>query len=181
MKIGTRSLLFGVHQFLWHPITVFLAWHYLYGWPTWKECVCIVCHDWGYWGSPNMDGPEGEDHPRRSALIVAQLFGFGYEHYLVLLHSRHFAKRTHNRPSKLCFADKLSIAYDPNWFYLLRAQLSGEIREYRKMSSDSGFVPAEEPDWVWLIFAKETYIKLGLSMDADSVPYQHSSRETNRN
>lgn len=29
MNVGTKSLLFGVHQFIWHPITVTLAWHRL--------------------------------------------------------------------------------------------------------------------------------------------------------
>ncbi|MCK5235828.1 MAG: hypothetical protein KAR06_02490, partial [Deltaproteobacteria bacterium] len=60
--VGTKSLLFGVHQFIWHPITVLIAWCKLYGWPTWPELVCIIVHDWGYWGKPNMDGPEGEKH-----------------------------------------------------------------------------------------------------------------------
>lgn len=57
--VGTRSLLFGVHQFLWHPWTVYRAWRYLYGKPTWREVVCIFLHDLGYFGKPNMDGEEG--------------------------------------------------------------------------------------------------------------------------
>lgn len=56
MKTGTKSLLFGVHQFIWHPLTVLLAWIKLYGWPAWEELVCIIIHDWGYWGKSNMDG-----------------------------------------------------------------------------------------------------------------------------
>jgi hypothetical protein len=59
MKVGQRSLLYGVHQFLWHPITVLIAWWVLFGRPTWRELVCIIIHDWGYWNCPNMDGPEG--------------------------------------------------------------------------------------------------------------------------
>lgn len=65
MNVGTRSLLIGAHQFLWHPITVFFAWCELYGLPNWKECVCIFIHDIGYWEKWNMDGgptklPNGE-------------------------------------------------------------------------------------------------------------------------
>lgn len=68
MTTGTKSLLFGVHQFLWHPLTVLLAWVYLYrSFPNPKELLCIFVHDWGYWGCPNMDGPEGERHPERAA------------------------------------------------------------------------------------------------------------------
>lgn len=26
MRIGTKSILFGVHQFIWHPVTVYIAW-----------------------------------------------------------------------------------------------------------------------------------------------------------
>ena len=46
---------------------------------------------------------------------------------LVLLHSRRYAKVHGLEPSKLCWADKLSIMYDPEWFYLLRARASGEL------------------------------------------------------
>ena len=34
MKVGTRSLLFGSHQFMLHPLFVAIAWRRLYGrWP----------------------------------------------------------------------------------------------------------------------------------------------------
>jgi len=47
MKVGTKSLLWGVHQIFWHPLTVTLAWRELYKkWPSWKEFVCIFIHDW---------------------------------------------------------------------------------------------------------------------------------------
>lgn len=63
IPMGTRSLLVGAHQFLWHPLTVFLSWHDLYGkWPNWKVCVCIFIHDWGYWGCKDMEGKEGWHH-----------------------------------------------------------------------------------------------------------------------
>ena len=34
MPVGTRSLLYGVHHIIWHPITVLIAWWILYGAPT---------------------------------------------------------------------------------------------------------------------------------------------------
>src|SRR5205814_2173543 len=49
-------------------------------------------------------------------------------------HSRFLAKQRGGQPSALCLADKLSIALEPWWFYLPRANLSGEVREYMSKS-----------------------------------------------
>lgn len=75
MKIGTRSLLFGAHQFLIHPWFVAEAWRRLFGFP-WdpRLWVLFFVHDWGYFGKPNMDGPEGERHPYLGAEIMHRLF-----------------------------------------------------------------------------------------------------------
>jgi hypothetical protein len=148
MKLGTKSLLFGVHQVLWHPFTVWRAWRHLYGRPTWRECVCIMIHDWGYFGCPEMDGPEGELHPLEGAAIAGFLFGPKY-YDLVLLHSRHLANKMGLPPSKLCWADKLSMRFEPQWFYLLRARVTGEILEYRRKADASGFIPYLAPDKAW--------------------------------
>jgi hypothetical protein len=125
-----------------------------------------------------MDGPEGEAHPRRSAKIILKLFG-GFqrckdEYYLVEYHSRHYAKRYGAQPSKLCWADKYSIAYDPAWFYLLRAHLSGEIHEYREMSAKNCWgISLEESDWVWFQRGRDQMMKLGESMNPTEIGYQH--------
>lgn len=168
MKTGMKSLLFGVHQFIWHPITVWLAWLRLYGRPTWRESVCIIIHDWGYWFTPNMDGPEGERHPEFGAHIAGKLFGRAY-YELVLLHSRHYAKIVGKEPSKLCWADKLSILYDPKWFYLIRAISSGEIKEYRQNAK--GWIPLERSHSFWFDWIKLKFIKLAEERKADGVPY----------
>ena len=86
MRVGTKSLLFGVHQFLWHPVTVILAWRKLYGWPSARETVCILVHDGGYWKAADMDGEWGMNHPELGAKIAGSLFGDTY-YDLVLLHS----------------------------------------------------------------------------------------------
>lgn len=150
MKTGTKSLLFGVHQVLWHPLTVWLAWRKLYGAPTWRELACIIIHDWGYWGSPEMDGPVGSMHPVRSALMAVNL-GLGFEaHEEILNHSRHLAFKLGHQPSRLCWADKYSMLYDPAWFYLIRARMSGELAEYRQRAADAGFIGLDRPDHEWL-------------------------------
>lgn len=73
MKVGTRSLLFGLHQFLLHPIFVELAWRRLYGRPSTREALAILLHDWGYWGIARMEGGEADEHPRWAARVMGWL------------------------------------------------------------------------------------------------------------
>lgn len=147
MKVGTKSLLFGVHNVVWHPWTVIRAWRHLYGrWPTLDEAICIFVHDWGYWGCSNMDGAEGRRHPETGAAWAFVLVAL--RHWLccraeetlgkraeaaegmTLYHSSHYARLNGTQPSALYLPDKVSILFEPRWFYLLRARLSGEIYEY---------------------------------------------------
>lgn len=139
MNVGTKSVLFGVHNFLWHPLTVGMSWFALYGKaPRWHEWVAIFCHDVGYWGAPNMDGPEGRQHPVRGAELAYEIVyamcrdeDVAHGAYrLALGHSRFFAKDRGIPVSALFRADKACIYFDPAWFYILRATLSGEIHEY---------------------------------------------------
>ena len=157
LAIGKKSLLFGVHQFLWHPYTVYRAWKHLYGTPNFKELVCIFIHDWGYWICTDIDGETGIRHPELGAKIAGKLFGQKY-YELVLYHSRYCAKEAGQSPSKLCWADKLSIRYEPRWWYLFRARLSGEIKEFRKNAVD--YIPFEAKDSEWFEWLKVNFIKV---------------------
>lgn len=153
MKLGTKSLLFGVHQFIWHPITVAKAWRHINGrWPCWRTTICIIVHDWGYWGCAEMDGKEGEQHPRRGAAIASWLLDEPEDTTWLnfcLGHSRTMARILNIEQSKLCGPDKLSIAFDPAPFYIFRARLTGELAEYRTNAERNGFMPAVVPDRVW--------------------------------
>ncbi len=158
MKTGTKSLLFGVHQFLWHPITVLLAWRKLYGkFPNWWESLAIFCHDLGYWGKVSMDGPDGKSHPYAGARIgksVALFLGArectaAYVESLILGHSRSFCEAECKKISDLCDPDKLSVLFDPAWFYWLRGTLSGEIQEYWHREEDRQENPIKS-SWAWL-------------------------------
>ena len=142
MRIGTRSLLYGAHCFFIHPWFVALAWTRLFGFP-WdpRLWVAFIVHDWGYWGLPNMDGKEGEQHPIVGAMIMS-LFGSKW-YWLCLNHSRYFAKWMHEEPSRLCYADKLSFCLTPWWIYLPMAWTTGELKGYME---DGKRVVAEEPD-----------------------------------
>ena len=155
MKTGTRSLLFGVHQFLYHPVTVWLAWLRLYGArPTWREALCILVHDWGYWGCPEMDGHQGREHPMLGAAIVGRLLGDEYAD-LVRYHSRTLAKLHGEWPSKLAWPDKLHLLYYPRRFYLFLARLSGELAEYRReAASYTDKCPLSATDEQWFEWVK---------------------------
>lgn len=142
MKIGTKSVLFGAHQFMIHPWFVAYAWWKLYGFPFDPRLwVAFFVHDLGYIGKPNMDGPEGESHPEFGARIMS-VFDHGQGrrpedhpfhaswYCFCFFHSRFLAGAWCKLPSRLCMADKLAIALEPWWLYLPRVILSGEINEY---------------------------------------------------
>ncbi len=171
MKTGTKSLLFGVHQFMWHPFTVWLAWIWLYRRPpSFKETVCIIIHDWGYWGCADMDDEEGERHPLRGALIAERLFGWDY-YRLCFLHSRHYARSYQQEPSLLCWADKLSILFEPWWLYLPRALASGELHGYRDLAANAGFIPLSATHREWHQWIRDRLSTLGREKRGDAVPY----------
>lgn len=129
MKVGTRSVLFGVHCFFIHPVLLFIAWWKLYGFPFDPRLwIAFFVHDLGYIGKPNMDGPEGEQHPYVGAKIM-RIFGKKW-YWFTLLHSRYLAKQLNREPSRLCVADKLVIAIEPSWLYLPRAIATGEIHDF---------------------------------------------------
>jgi hypothetical protein len=134
MKIGTKSILFGAHQFALHPALLFVAWWRLYGFPFDPRLwVAFVIHDLGYWGKPNMDGPEGETHVEWAAGVMRRLFGDRWGDFC-LYHSRFYAKRDGRHFSRLCVADKLVIVMEPSWLYLPRVWATGEIWEYMRIA-----------------------------------------------
>lgn len=134
MRVGTKSVLFGAHQFILHPLFVVYAWWKLYGFPAdLRLWVAFFVHDLGYWGLPNMDGPEGERHVEWGARLMARWFGTEWG-YFCLYHSRFYAKRDDQHFSRLCVADKLAVAIEPWWLYLPRVIASGEVHEYMALA-----------------------------------------------
>jgi hypothetical protein len=154
VRVGTKSILFGGHQFLIHPWFVAWAWWRLFGFPLDPRLwVAFFVHDLGYLGKPNMDGPEGERHVELGASVMHRLFDWipyrieweGHEPRGVyvrntrwrdfcLYHSRFYAKRDGQSFSRLCVADKLAIVLTPAWLYLPLVRLTGEIHEYMKLA-----------------------------------------------
>jgi hypothetical protein len=172
MTTGTKSLLIGVHQFAWHPLVVALAWVRLYHrLPTWREAICIVIHDWGYWGKPRMDDDQGETHPELGARIAERFLGYEYGD-LCRYHSRHYARTWSHHPSMLCWPDKLSILYEPWWMYLPRAWASGELAEYRRTADRSGHVPLSATHREWYAWCQDRLAKIAQAQRGDVVSYQ---------
>ena len=153
MTIGTRSVLFGAHCFFLHPWFVALAWWKLYGFPLnpllW---IAFFVHDLGYVGKPNMDGVEGEQHPYLGAEILYCITRSDRWFEFCLFHSRYLTKRLGGKPSRLCFADKLSFALTPRWLYLPMTRATGELAEYLKnaQKADSAhWKPTGEDAKLW--------------------------------
>lgn len=147
MKIGTKSILFGAHCFLIHPVIIFIAWWKLYGFP-WdpRLWIAFFVHDLGYWGKPNMDGPEGQTHPELGAKIMS-IFGKEWADF-TRDHSRFYAEIRNVNFSRLCVADKLAIGIEPQWLYLPRVIWTGEVLEYIQMSCKSFMTIPEWNLWV---------------------------------
>lgn len=136
MRVGTKSVLYGAHCFLLHPIFVAIAWTRLFGFPLDPRIwIAFFVHDLGYIGKPNMDGIEGETHVELGAKIMS-VFGKEWSDFS-RFHSRYYAKKFGAKPSKLCFADKLSFACTPSWLYLPMVNATGEINEYLQKAKKS--------------------------------------------
>lgn len=160
MKTGMKSVIFGVHNAIFHPLTVWLAWIALYKkLPGLWETVAIILHDTpGYWTCAHMDDAEGEQHPLRGARWVRAIVFFftrdrakaDFYYNFTRYHSRYLAARDGAQPSALAWADKYCVHFDPAWFYLFRARLSGELKEYRANAAlDRSFLTDRE--WyAWL-------------------------------
>lgn len=155
MKIGTKSLLFGAHQFILHPIVTAIAWTMLYGVPRDPRLfVAFLVHDWGYAGKDDMDGREGESHPIRGAAIMRLLFGKAWGDF-TLYHSRFYARRRNRTYSRLAVADKLASAILPPWIYVPMVLATGEIQEYMQYTSmkegSASLIgaSARRNAWVW--------------------------------
>jgi hypothetical protein len=150
LKIGTRSLLFGAHQFLLHPLCLAIAWTKLYGFPRdFRLWAAFFLHDIGYFGCRDMDGLDGQHHPELGAKIMGRLFGHEWEMFC-LGHSRFHAHLLGIKISRLCIADKLATAIVPAWLYLPMVKVTGELPGYMAISNVLGnAIPAPESATEW--------------------------------
>jgi len=130
MRVGTKSILFGVHNILVHPLSVAIAWWKLYGFPGDPRLWCaFILHDLGYWGLSAMESVGSETHVELGARIMTWLFGAPWGEFCAS-HSRCFARSRGVPVSQLCIADKLAFVLTPPWLYLPLARATGELQEY---------------------------------------------------
>jgi hypothetical protein len=134
--VGTKSVLFGAHCLLVHPVMVGLGWGKLFGFP-WdiRLWFAFALHDVGYVGRDNMDGASGEQHVILGARIMGWLFGPAWADECYR-HSRYWSQRMGMPVSRLCLADKLAFAITPAWLYLPMARWTGELAEYMERSQE---------------------------------------------
>lgn len=144
MKIGTKSMLYGAHCIIIHPVFVAIAWMKLYGWP-WdpRYWIAFLVHDLGYLGKSDMDGNEGETHPELGGKIMS-FFGQSWAEFC-MYHSKYYSDRCGKKPSRLYAADKLAMALEPEWLYMARVRSTGEISEYMQKARDGMF--QSQGDW----------------------------------
>jgi hypothetical protein len=160
-RIGTRSLLVGVHTWWLHPLFTAAGWWELFGPPLDPRLwVAFLVHDWGYWQMEHMDDAVGQTHPLLGGRIMGALFGQRWNDF-TRLHSRYYARLEGRPPSPLCAADKLATARVPLGLYLLQCRLSGELAEYLAFARQDGFYTGDSPaEWARRLqahFAAEAY------------------------
>lgn len=158
MKLGTKSLLFGAHQFILHPYFVLVAYTKLYGFPFDPRIwLAILVHDWGYWGKESMDDAKGQTHPELGGKIMEFLFGKKWGDF-TKFHSRYYAKLEGKLPSKLCAADKYVLHCTPEWLYLWQVKASGEVWEYIHLADNRKFYQGDNIRY-WYLGLKEFWLK----------------------
>lgn len=149
MTTGTKSLLFGIHQFIFHPLLVFIAWIKFYKQlPNIKEIICIIIHDWGYWGVEDIKGEEGDKHPEVGAKLAGKLLGKKWNDF-ILGHSSFYIARNEVKQSKLLAPDKYWHCIIPFWLYRFLATLSGEWKIYRGLTNSRQVAPLFVKDIEW--------------------------------
>lgn len=149
VKLGTKTLLFGVHQVVIHPLFVTIAWIKIYrSVPSWRELLCIIIHDWGYWGKSNLKDADGDRHPEYGAALAGKLFGPEWRDF-ILGHSSFYMCRHNVARSKLFAPDKYWHCMIPLWLYKVLAVPSGEFRHYREMNHARQVAEPHESDAEW--------------------------------
>lgn len=78
MNEGTKSYLFGCHQFLMHPLQVIRAWRMEYGtWPEWWQIIGIFLHDIGVCGRQYLSDDKAKiGHWKRGAHLARDIVRF---------------------------------------------------------------------------------------------------------
>ncbi len=182
MTQGTKSFLFGCHQFLLHPYFILKAWKFWYGkYPNWREIVCIFIHDIGIIGLDYLEKGRKDGHWNKGALLVKRLFGRKYFNFCAghtdewhFLGSELLKDKTASR-SKLFIPDKISYLFCPLWWlkwctylegFLKRAGVSHlQWREMVKQNMIESFPKGSHRLFSEIIAEREERRKAGVGFD----------------
>lgn len=136
MKIGTKTLLFGLHQFMLHPALMLIAYIKVFKTcPSLLEIVAIIVHDWGYFGKEGIDSKGGEYHPYLGAKICRLLFGpKGWD--FCIGHNDEVRLKEGVARSRLYTVDKYYYILIPVWLHRLLGDISGESLEIAERGNE---------------------------------------------
>jgi len=130
MKEGTISVLYGAHSIV-HSYYVWKAWKILYKkYPSFKETICILVHDLGYFGMNYYSEKSNDGHAELGAEIAHLLLDTPYDNtykYLILGHSGSACKKYGIIRSKLERPDEYSWLIAPLWWVKWTAKIENYI------------------------------------------------------
>jgi len=120
MTEGTKSYLFGCHQFFIHPLITLIAWIRLYKKPPkFWEIACIFLHDIGHIGKNYLSNyEEKKNHWCLGSVIAYKLFGQKGDNFV----AGHTSQSPYPR-SRLFYADKYSWVIAPEWWLRLNDKI----------------------------------------------------------
>ncbi len=123
MTEGTRSFLFGCHQFFVHPLCVLIAWRLEYReFPKWWEFISIFFHDIGVCGRQYLSDDKAKiGHWKKGAHLANKITRKFYKRkqhafygwYAYCMCAGHCPEESGSRQSKLSRADKRSWLVAP--------------------------------------------------------------------
>jgi hypothetical protein len=129
VKEGTKSILFGCHNPLFHGTWVLLAWKLEYkAWPRWWELLGIYLHDIGVWNRQYLSNNTAKiGHWELGAVWGAEIVLFLHRLWpkfglksgageVFTFMAGHCPEESQYKPSKLMRADKRSHLLEPKWW-----------------------------------------------------------------
>lgn len=129
---GTKSYLFGCHQFILHPLWVLFAWRLEYKkWPKWWEFICIFLHDIGVCGRQYLSS----DQQKKGHWYKGAYYSFYLVWYLggkrrsylahraLKLVAGHCPGESGYTKSRLYKVDKRSFLIAPMWWLWLNHKI----------------------------------------------------------
>lgn len=126
IKSGIGCLIFGYHNFIFHPLTLYLSYIDRYKkLPSFEWVLCFIFHDVGYAFIDMKNIRDGkENHPIYGAYIIKTLIG-DYWADICIRHSREFCNN--ENVSDLAYIDKDSTRFHPIEFAIIQCFISGEL------------------------------------------------------